>query len=82
LGNSQEKKVSFTYDQRVYSCQLLESVNQLQITNDQGQILSLNKGQKVGLLQVNSQETKQVDVTRPNLFNLIKTALAAWEAHQ
>jgi single-stranded-DNA-specific exonuclease len=82
LGNIQNKQVSFTYDQRVYHCQLLESVNQLQITNDKGQILSVNKGQRVGLLQVNSQETKQVDVTRSNLFNLIKTALAAWEATQ
>ena len=72
------KKASFKYKDRTYDCNLWESLNELRIRNDEGKILAITKGQKIGLLRHNRENfAKQVDVTKSPYYHLIKAALAA-----
>ncbi|MBF2029300.1 MAG: single-stranded-DNA-specific exonuclease RecJ, partial [Oscillatoriales cyanobacterium C42_A2020_001] len=69
----------FIYDDRAYSCRLLEfeTGKQLRIRNHQGKVLVLQQGQRIGLLSKSPTDAVEVDVCQPYYFNLVKAALAA-----
>lgn len=71
------KKAIFQYQGRSYACSLWESLNELRIKNNQGKVLAVRRGQKIGLLGTTRDNAKEVDVTQPCYYQLIKTALAA-----
>ena len=67
--------VSFQYRERPYACSLWNA-NELRIKNAQGKVLTVNRGQRNGVLEL-SKEAKTVDITQPHYYGLIKAALAA-----
>ncbi|MDX2243395.1 MAG: single-stranded-DNA-specific exonuclease RecJ [Leptolyngbyaceae cyanobacterium bins.302] len=69
----------FTYDDRCYSCRLVdhETGKQLRLRNAQGKVLVLQQGQRFGTLTTSPTETVEVDVSQPYYYNLIKSALIA-----
>ncbi len=71
------KKASFTYNKRHYYCSLWESLNELRIKNDQGKILAVKRGERIGLLGLTRENSQQVDVTKPPYNSLIKMAKQA-----
>lgn len=72
-------KAEFDYADRTYTCSLSRSGDreELRIRNSQGQVLSIQLGQKTGLLGECRENAKEVDVSRPFFENLIQTALRA-----
>jgi single-stranded-DNA-specific exonuclease len=84
LGNSGPKvspksKAEFDYYDRTYSCSLSRSgdLQELRIRNSQGQILTIQPGQKTGLLGNSRENAQEIDVSRPFFENLIQTASRA-----
>jgi single-stranded-DNA-specific exonuclease len=71
------KKAKFSYNNRFYYCSLWESLNELRIKNDQGKVLAVKKGEKVGLLGTSRDNSTPIDVTKPPYFSLIKAAKKA-----
>ena len=67
--------VSFQYRERPYACSLWNA-SELRIKNAQGKVLTVNRGQRNGVLEL-SKEAKTVDITQPHYYGLIKAALAA-----
>jgi single-stranded-DNA-specific exonuclease len=69
----------FVYDDRAYTCRLveLESGKQLRLRNAQGKVLVLNQGQCFGTLNQSPTEAIEIDVRQPYYYNLIKAALMA-----
>ncbi|HEY9906233.1 MAG TPA: single-stranded-DNA-specific exonuclease RecJ [Thermosynechococcaceae cyanobacterium] len=68
----------FVHNDRPYTCQVVaRSVGQeLRIRNEQGSLLVLQQGQKMGTL--NKQGTSSpIDVTQPHYYQLVKAALKA-----
>lgn len=82
---SSTKKAEFFHNQRRYTCSLIEmsqgtSVqHELRIRNPEGKVLAIQKGQRIGLLGVSRQDAKEVDVTQPHYYQLIKAATRALE---
>lgn len=76
---SQKKTASFEYDRRYYSCGLFprETKLELRIRNDRGQVLAIEKGQKIGLLGTSRENARQVNVSEPRFYHLIKAAMKA-----
>lgn len=74
-------KTEFYFDKRRYTCGLyqVESVQELRIRNIEGLVLAVKQGQKSGLLGKRREDAKQVDVSQPRYYNLIKAALNALE---
>jgi single-stranded-DNA-specific exonuclease len=77
VSNDRIKQAVFNYEGRIYTCSLETSINKLQIRNQNGKILSINKGDRIGLLGINPNESQEVNVTKPPYFQLIKAALGA-----
>ncbi|HHP7230805.1 MAG TPA: single-stranded-DNA-specific exonuclease RecJ [Xenococcaceae cyanobacterium] len=75
--NKTLKKARFDYQGRLYTCVLQESPNELRIRNQQGKVLAISKGDRFGLLGTTRNNAKQVNVTQPYYFQLIKAALTA-----
>ena len=73
------KKAKFNYQGRIYVCVLQESPRELRIRNQQGKVLAVSKGDRFGLLGTKRDNAKQVDVTQPHYYKLIKAALMALE---
>jgi single-stranded-DNA-specific exonuclease len=73
--------VDFLYNQRNYTCTLLErgDTKELRIRNFKGEILSIQKGQRTGMLGKPQQPAQPVDVSQPPFYPLIKAALQALE---
>lgn len=71
------KKAEFYYNQRRYTCSLSESLNELRIRNSEGKVLAIQKGKRIGLLGFKREDAKEVDVTQPNYYQLIKAATHA-----
>ncbi|NJR31898.1 MAG: single-stranded-DNA-specific exonuclease RecJ [Chamaesiphon sp. CSU_1_12] len=67
---------TFNYQERNYSCMVSPDRSQLKISNTQGQMLVVNKGQKVAELIAEAQLVKCVDLTQPYYFQLVKKAMA------
>ncbi len=74
---NQLQKAVFTHSGRIYVCSLQKSLKELRIRNDRGNVLAVNQGDRIGLLGKTRDEAKQVNVTQPPYFQLIKAALAA-----
>ena len=69
--NKNTKKAQFNYQGRIYVCVLQDSPGELRIRNPQGKVLA------IGLLGTKRDNAKQVDVTQPHYYKLIKAALSA-----
>lgn len=76
------QKAEFYYNERRYTCSLVESLNELRIRNPEGKVLAIQKGQRTGLLGVRREDAKQVDVTKPPYYQLIKAATGALAAQE
>ena len=76
---SRPKLVEFVYSDRPYTCTMSDwgEVKELKIRNAEGKVLAVRQGEKVGLLGKTREDAKEVKVSEPFFFNLIKTALAA-----
>ncbi len=75
------KHTSFRHESRTYNCGLYagDRGRELRIRNDRGQVLSVVKGSKTGLLGTSRDDAKEVVVSQPHFFSLIKAAMAALE---
>jgi single-stranded-DNA-specific exonuclease len=77
------KKAEFYHNQRRYTCSLVETchgasaLSELRIRNPEGKVLAIQKGQRIGLLGTKREEAKEVDVTEPKYYQLIKAATRA-----
>ncbi|WP_448571503.1 single-stranded-DNA-specific exonuclease RecJ [Trichothermofontia sp.] len=71
--------VDFYYRDRPYSCRIREqsSGRELRIRNQQGHVLSVTKGHKIGYLATGRDDRQAIDVSQPFFFQLIKTAMQA-----
>ena len=76
---SPPKKAEFYHNERRYTCSLYESLNELRIRNPEGKVLAIQKGQRTGLLGAKREDAKEVDVTQPRYYQLIKAATRALE---
>ncbi|MDY6803365.1 MAG: single-stranded-DNA-specific exonuclease RecJ [Cyanobacteriota bacterium] len=78
---SRPKLVEFVYSDRPYTCTMSDwgEVKELKIRNAEGKVLAVRQGEKIGLLGKSRLDAKEVNVSEPFFFNLIKTALAALE---
>jgi single-stranded-DNA-specific exonuclease len=73
--------VKFDFQGRTYACSLSKSLKELRIKNEQGNILAVSQGEKIGLLGISRENARPIDVTQPRFYYLIKAALQALE-HQ
>lgn len=71
------QKAEFYYNERRYTCSLSEALNELRIRNSEGKVLAIQKGQRIGLLGLTREDAKEVDVTQPPYYQLIKAATRA-----
>ncbi|MBW4420099.1 MAG: single-stranded-DNA-specific exonuclease RecJ [Myxacorys californica WJT36-NPBG1] len=71
--------VEFLFNQRSYSCTIEEQsgVKELKIRNDRGDVLAIQKGQKIGTLGKINHPSQTVDVSQQPYYDLIRTALTA-----
>lgn len=74
-------KAEFYYDCHRYICSLVQVdfVKELKIKNHQGFVLAVKQGEKIGLLGKSRHNAKQVDVSKPHFYNVIKAAMSALE---
>ena len=74
-------QVEFYYSKRKYSCIISQSgeFKELRIKNAEGQVLAVQPRQRIGLLGKRREDAKEVDVSLPHYFNLIRAALSALE---
>lgn len=72
-------KAEFYYENQKYNCALYakNSGQELRIKTPQGQVLAIEKGQKIGIFGTNRETAVPVDVRQKQFFNLIKSAMAA-----
>jgi single-stranded-DNA-specific exonuclease len=77
IKNNHVQKAVFTHSGRIYICSLEQSLKELRIRNDRGKVLAVNQGDRIGLLGTSRDNAKEVNVTQPPYFQLIKAALAA-----
>lgn len=67
----------FPFNGRTYTCSLLTSSNELKIINDRGKVLVIGKGNKIGVLEIDTDNSQTVDVTKPPYYQIVKAALEA-----
>jgi len=74
-------KAEFYYDCHKYICSLVQVdfVKELKIKNHQGLVLAVKQGEKMGLLGKSRHNAKQVDVSKPHFYNVVKAAMSALE---
>ncbi|MBD2537822.1 single-stranded-DNA-specific exonuclease RecJ [Coleofasciculus sp. FACHB-SPT36] len=77
LSFSPSLKAEFHYNQRRYTCSLSESLKELKIRNPEGKVLAIQQGHRMGLLGITRENAKEVDVTKPPFYPLIKAAMQA-----
>jgi len=75
--NDNIKKAIFMHADKMYQCSFWGDVNEIRIKNEQGDILVVQKGQRIGLLGKNRQQAREVNVTEPRFYTLIKVAIKA-----
>ena len=68
------KKGSFVYRDRVYTCSYGESLQELRIRNEKGQVLAVRKGETTGLLGTSRETAQEVDISEPFFVQLIAAA--------
>jgi hypothetical protein len=71
----------FYYNKCRYTCCIINnpSSQELRIRNERGEVLAVEKGKKIGLQGKKRNNSKQVNVSQPYLYNLIKAAINALE---
>ncbi|HAC62964.1 MAG TPA: single-stranded-DNA-specific exonuclease RecJ [Cyanothece sp. UBA12306] len=69
------KQGIFQHKGRNYQCNFSSINNELKIRNEQGKVLVINKGNRIGLLGMNRENAQKIDVTQPHYFSLIKAAM-------
>lgn len=71
--------IEFYYNKRKYDCCIYktDSLQELRIRNEQGEVLAIEQGKKIGLQGKRREKSKLVDVSQPYFYNLIKAALSA-----
>ena len=72
----QSDQIEFDHCDRAYRCNLIDQ-QELRIYNTKGEVLSIQKGQRIGTLGKVNQALKEVDVSQPPFYDLIKAALKA-----
>ena len=65
---------SFIYQGKEYICHYFPKEQELRIRNAQGKVLCIRKGHRKGLLGINRQEAREIDVTKQPYFDIIKAA--------
>ncbi|NDJ18483.1 single-stranded-DNA-specific exonuclease RecJ [Myxacorys almedinensis] len=72
-------ETEFLFEQRPYTCIMQERGNlkELRIRNARGEILAIQKGQKIGTLSKNNHPPQETDVSQQPYYDLIRTALDA-----
>ncbi len=87
-GKALWTRVDFYYNKRHYECSLSQvdpanpASKELRIRNPEGQVLAIQLQQRRGLLGKRREEAKEVDVSHPHYFNLIRAALDALQLRQ
>ncbi|MGK7919142.1 MAG: single-stranded-DNA-specific exonuclease RecJ [Trichodesmium sp.] len=73
------KKVDFYYNSRTYTCSIYQigDIQELRIRNSRGEVLAIQKGEKIGLLGKSRDNAQKVNVSQPRFFHLIKAAMNA-----
>ncbi|EAZ89242.1 single-stranded-DNA-specific exonuclease RecJ [Crocosphaera chwakensis] len=74
-GTIIQSQNTFTYQGKEYICHYSQKEKELRIKNAQGKVLAVRKGQRKGLLGINRQEAKEIDVTQKPYFDIIKAAM-------
>jgi single-stranded-DNA-specific exonuclease len=77
-------KASFEYNQRLYTCGIYHngSSPELRIKNPEGKVLAVQQGQGIGLLGINREDAKEVDIFQPQYDSIIQAALKALESRK
>jgi single-stranded-DNA-specific exonuclease len=76
-----QPQTEFFFSDRRYTCMMLErsGIQELRIQNTKGEVLVIQKGQRLGSLGKLNQAVQSIDVSQPPFYHLIKTALKALE---
>lgn len=70
----------FEFENRPYTCRIVGGiVKELRIQNAKGDVLAIQKGQRIGTLGKTNQALQEIDVSQPPFYDLIKAALNALE---
>lgn len=74
-------KAEFYYNKRKYTCGIFktESFKELRIRNDKGEVLAIEQGKRIGLQGKRRENSREVDVSAPQFYNIIKAAISAIE---
>ena len=69
----------FYYSDRLYVCSICQvgDTQELRIRNYRGEVLAIQQGKRIGLLGKSRDNAKEVDVSKPRFFHLIKAAMNA-----
>jgi single-stranded-DNA-specific exonuclease len=68
------KTATFEFKGRSYICSLLLSLNELKIQNEQGKVLTVNRGKNLGFLQGDGEGDRHVDLSQPHYCELVEAA--------
>ncbi|MEH2262923.1 single-stranded-DNA-specific exonuclease RecJ [Nostoc sp.] len=73
---------TFEYNQRQYTCGFYKNGigAELRIKNPEGKVLVMQPGHIIGLLGINRQNAKEVDISQPQYDSIIQAALQALSA--
>ncbi|TAE58722.1 MAG: single-stranded-DNA-specific exonuclease RecJ [Nostocales cyanobacterium] len=73
------KPTKFEYQQRQYSCGIYQNGNstELRIKNSEGKVLVMQPENKIGLLGLNRENAKQVDLSLPQYDAIVQAAIQA-----
>jgi len=74
-------KAEFYYYKRKYTCCIVktELSKELRIRNEEGEVIAIEQGKRFGFQGKKRESSKQVDVSQPYFYNLIKAAISALE---
>ncbi|MEA5578416.1 single-stranded-DNA-specific exonuclease RecJ [Anabaena sp. UHCC 0451] len=73
------KRSTFEYKQRQYTCGIYQNGvgAELRIKNNEGKVLVMQPENKLGLLGINREDAKQVDLSLPQYDGIIQAAIQA-----
>jgi single-stranded-DNA-specific exonuclease len=72
--------IAFDLDGKSYTCNVVDraGVAEIQISNDRGDVLTVQKGQRIGSLNKLLQPIQEIDVMQAPYFELVKSAAQVW----
>ncbi|TAF02229.1 MAG: single-stranded-DNA-specific exonuclease RecJ [Nostocales cyanobacterium] len=73
------KRTNFEYKQRQYTCGIYQNgvSSELRIKNTEGKVLVMQPENKLGLLGINRDDAKQIDLSLPQYDGIIQAAIQA-----